>query len=77
MTLDFSKRDVINMALAMSAQASSSYCDERLTTAATEHHLAARLWCAAGYDAKALHHSTLANAIDQETLDIAAGREAA
>jgi hypothetical protein len=77
MTLDFSKRDLINLALAVSAQASSSYCDERLTTAATEHQLAARLWCAAGCDAKAKHHYMLAIAIDQEMIDIAAGQEAA
>jgi hypothetical protein len=66
--VDFSRRDLVNLALAVSAQATSSYCDERLTTAATEHHLAARLWHAAGYPAKAQHHTTLSHAIDREAI---------
>lgn len=71
MTLDFTKHDLINLALAMSASASSAYCDERLTTSATEHQLAARFWYAAGYDAKALHHRMLAQAIDAEMIEMA------
>jgi hypothetical protein len=75
MTIDLSKTDLINMALALSAQASSSYIDERLTTAATEHMLAARLWSAAGYGTKAQHHQVLANAIDNEMVELSEGAE--
>jgi hypothetical protein len=75
MTIDLTKTDLINLALALSAQASSSYVDERLTTAATEHVLAARLWSAAGYGCKASHHLVLANAIDNEMIELSEGAE--
>jgi hypothetical protein len=72
-TLNLSRLDVINLAMAVSAAATSSYCDERLTTASVQHHLAARLWFEAGYDRKADTHRHTAQAIAQEVADLAAG----
>jgi len=71
--MTFSRTDLLNLALAVSAAASSAYIDERLSTAATQHHLAARLWVEAGYDAKAKHHSVLADAITNEMIELASG----
>ncbi len=72
-TLNLSPHDVINLALAVASAAAEAYCDERLTTAAVQHHLAARLWFAAGYDRKADHHRFVAQGVEQEILDLAAG----
>lgn len=74
-TLNLSPRDVINLALALSGSATAAYCDDRLAVAATQHHLAARLWFAGGYDKKADHHRFMAQGVEQEMLDLAAGEE--
>lgn len=74
-TLNLSPYDVINLALAVSAAATAAYCDERLCVAATQQHLAARLWFAAGYDAKADAHRATAQAIEHEMAELAAGEE--
>lgn len=71
--MTFSRTDLLNLALAVSAAASSAYIDERLSTAATQHHLAARLWAEVGYACKAGHHSMLADAISNEMIELAAG----
>lgn len=70
-TIDFSRKDLINLALAVGAAARSSYVDERLVTAATEHALAATLWAHAGYIESAQHHTALAQAIDLEAVEAA------
>ena len=64
-----SPRDIVNLALAVSTSATSAYLDERLTTAATEHALAARLWDAVGYSAKATCHRQLSHAADREAIE--------
>lgn len=74
-TLEFSKTDIFNLALAVSAAASSSYIDERLSTSATEHSLAAKLWNKAGNQTLATRHSWLAQSIGQEMIELAAGEE--
>ena len=73
--MTFSRHDLINRARVPSAGASEAYADERLTTAATYHALAARIWAEAGYPAKATHHGLLASAIDSELIELAAGEE--
>jgi hypothetical protein len=71
--IDLSRADVLSLALIASAAATEAYCDERLNTAASQHHLAARLWASVGYDGKARHHSVLAQTITTEMLELAAG----
>jgi len=74
-SLEFSSRDVLNLALAVSAAATSSYIDERLSTAATEHSLAAQLWSKAGNQTLATRHSMLAQSIGQEMIELASEEE--
>ena len=62
--------------LVTSAGASEAYADERLTTAANYHALAARIWAEAGYPGRRrFHHGLLASAIDSELIELAAGEE--
>lgn len=77
MSLHLSAVDMVNLALAASTAASLAYVDAppRLLVAATDHHLAARLWAEAGFALKARHHSMLAEAISAEMLALAAGEE--
>jgi len=68
-TLELSRVELINLALAVSAAAVEAYSDDRFVTASTNHALAARLWLAAGYNAKAATHTGLAAAIDLEAVE--------
>ena len=70
-----SRNDLLNLALVTSAAASEAYIDERLSTAATQHHLAARLWAEVGYACKAAHHGMLADAITNEMIELASAPE--
>lgn len=71
----FTKRDVMNLAFAVSSSATAAYLEERMTVAATEHALAARLWAALGHDKHAHKHRMLSHAITQEAIAIASGDE--
>jgi hypothetical protein len=73
--MNLSRTDLLNLALAVSAAATSAYIDERLSTAATQHHLAARLWAEVGYACKAGHHGMLADAITNEMIELASTPE--
>lgn len=70
-SLELTRVELINLALAVSAAAQEAYSDERFVTASTNHTLAARLWAQAGYNAKAATHTGLAAAIDLEAVEAA------
>jgi hypothetical protein len=70
-TIELSRIELVNLALGISAAASSAYIDDRLTVAAINHTLAAKLWTQAGYNTKAAHHQLLAQAIDLEAIEAA------
>jgi hypothetical protein len=74
-SIDFTKAQTITAALALKASAAEAYCDERLSAAATEYTIAAKLFFASGYVTLGNRCHQLATAIDQEAVAIAAGEE--
>lgn len=71
----FTKSETISAAWALKADAAEAYCDERLTSAATNYSQAAKLFFAAGYNSKGALCQQLATLIDQEAIAIAAGAD--
>jgi hypothetical protein len=72
-SITLTKSEAMSAAWALKANATEAYCDERLTVAATNYSLAARLFFAAGYTSKGVLCNTLAQAIDAEAIAIASG----
>jgi hypothetical protein len=75
MSLQLSRIDVINLALAASYAASGAYVENRLAVAAADHELAARLWAEAGYELKAKTHASLVEAVTAEMIEAAESDE--
>jgi hypothetical protein len=74
-TLSLTRYELTLLARALSISATEAYADERLHAAREEHRFAARCWVAAGSHDLALHASALAEAIDNELIELAAGEE--
>ena len=60
--LTFTHAEIVSMALALGDAARSATNDDRLSTAATIHTLASKMWAGAGYPRQAVDHIALANA---------------
>ena len=67
--LDLSRDDLIDLTLAVSAAAASSYCDDRLTAAASQYAIAARLWAVAGYPDKGAEKLRISLGIRREIIE--------
>lgn len=70
-SLELSRTDLLNLAIAVSDAASDAYVGQHLVVAAVDHALAARLWALAGYNSRAVKHNLLAQAIDLEAVEAA------
>ncbi len=74
-TLTLTNHDLLVLALAVSGSATAAYIDERLSTAAAEHMLAARLWAYAKQYAASRKHYALGFAITNELTELNATEE--
>ena len=70
-SLELSRTDLLNLAIAVSDAATDAYIGQHFVTAAVDHALASRLWALAGYNSRAVKHNLLAQAIDLEAVEAA------